>query len=210
VSGKLEGLRGEVQEVSYTFKIRLSAYEKVTAVVDTRAAGEWKLDGTYLLSFDEGALPARRVLSWFRAPSEEENIASDDGFLFQNVRDLVSQKRLFPSTLEEGEELMEENAVVYLSVNDGEGVAVVESRGSSYVVEFTYTDQRFGAVVCDCYGVGLCRHSVAALLKMQQLLSLFRDCYADQWNEHERFSAVRKDVFFSHVLKEENDVVLKL
>ena len=202
VSGKLEGLRGEVQEVSYTFKIRPSAYERVTDLVDMKAAGEWRLDGSYLLSFDENALSGEQVIAWFRAPSKEEALMSDDGFTFENVRDLVSEKRLFSGTLEEGEALMADNALAYLSVEDGKGMAVVESRGTYYVVEFTYMDQRFGAVVCDCYGVGLCRHSVAALLKMQQLLELFRERYASVWTQEKRVSVVRKDIFFNYVIKE--------
>ena len=35
VEGKLEGYRGQVTEVNYSFKIKLSDYKKVVAVIDT-------------------------------------------------------------------------------------------------------------------------------------------------------------------------------
>ena len=41
VDGKLEGQRGRVVEVSYTFKIKLSDYKRVIAVVDTNVSGQF-------------------------------------------------------------------------------------------------------------------------------------------------------------------------
>ena len=37
VDGKLEGLRGRVVEVNYNFKIKISEYKRVIAVIDTTA-----------------------------------------------------------------------------------------------------------------------------------------------------------------------------
>ena len=46
VEGKLEGLRGFVTEVSYNFRIRVSDYRRVTAVVDTEVKGQLFLAGS--------------------------------------------------------------------------------------------------------------------------------------------------------------------
>lgn len=43
VDGKLEGLRGRVVDVSYNFKITLSKYQRVIAVVDTEVHGIFHL-----------------------------------------------------------------------------------------------------------------------------------------------------------------------
>ena len=41
VDGKLEGKRGKVIDVSYTFKIKLSDYKRVIAKIDTDIYGEF-------------------------------------------------------------------------------------------------------------------------------------------------------------------------
>lgn len=41
VDGKLEGKRGKVIDVSYTFKIKLSDYKRVIAKIDTDISGEF-------------------------------------------------------------------------------------------------------------------------------------------------------------------------
>lgn len=40
VDGKLEGLRGQVTDVNYSFKIKISDYKRVIAVVDTEVHGK--------------------------------------------------------------------------------------------------------------------------------------------------------------------------
>ena len=52
VDGKLEGLRGRVTDVSYSFKIKLSDYKRVIAVADTHISGELRMAGSHLVSFD--------------------------------------------------------------------------------------------------------------------------------------------------------------
>ena len=43
VEGKLEGFRGHVVDVCYTFKIKLSDYKRVISVADTKVHGEFHL-----------------------------------------------------------------------------------------------------------------------------------------------------------------------
>lgn len=53
VDGKLEGKRGKVIDVSYTFKIKLSDYKRVIAKIDTDISGEFCYVGDELFSFDK-------------------------------------------------------------------------------------------------------------------------------------------------------------
>ena len=57
VEGKLEGCRGWVTEVNYSFKIKVSDYKKIIAVVDTGVQGEFYLAGSHLVTFNETTLP---------------------------------------------------------------------------------------------------------------------------------------------------------
>ena len=68
VDGKLEGLLGRVMEVNYNFKIKISDYKKVIAVVDTDVSGQFHMAGTHFVSFDPAALPVEKIKLWFKAP----------------------------------------------------------------------------------------------------------------------------------------------
>ena len=81
VDGKLEGEVGVVTSVAYNFKIKLSDYKRVIAVVDTCVHGQFYIAGAYCVTFDPHTLPAAQATLWFRAPSGEDEIyesGSDD------------------------------------------------------------------------------------------------------------------------------------
>ena len=87
VDGKLEGQRGQVTEVSYNFKIKISDYKRVIAVVDTRVKGRFFMAGSHFVTFDPAALPAAKVALWFRAPAKEGEEYGEPGPLSLPGRD---------------------------------------------------------------------------------------------------------------------------
>ena len=72
VDGKLEGLRGRVTEVNYNFKIKVSDYKRVIAVVDTTVNGRFFMAGSHFVTFDRAALPISKAVTWFKAPAKED------------------------------------------------------------------------------------------------------------------------------------------
>ena len=81
VDGKLEGLRGRVTAVNYSFKIKLSDYKRVVAVADTHISGELHMAGSHLVSFDPQTIPYEKIITWFKAPDKEDDVyvsGSDD------------------------------------------------------------------------------------------------------------------------------------
>ena len=68
VDGKLEGLRGRVTNMNYTFKIKLSDYKRVIGVADTEVIGEFHLAGSHFITTDGGALKYEQIITWFKAP----------------------------------------------------------------------------------------------------------------------------------------------
>ena len=62
VDGKLEGMRGRVTQVSYNFKIKVSDYKRVIAVVDTNVSGQFFMAGSHFVTFDRTALPNSKVV----------------------------------------------------------------------------------------------------------------------------------------------------
>ena len=61
VDGKLEGQLGIVTAVNYTFKIKLSEYKRVTALVNTDVHGKFYMAGSHFVSFDPNVLPPAQV-----------------------------------------------------------------------------------------------------------------------------------------------------
>lgn len=79
VDGKLAGLRGIVTDVTYNFKIKVSQYQKVIAVIDTEVHGKLYLAGSHLVSFNRETLPKSQILTWFRVPDDDDEYVSGDG-----------------------------------------------------------------------------------------------------------------------------------
>ena len=93
VDGKLEGFRGHVVDVCYTFKIKLSDYKRVISVADTKVHGEFHFAGSHFVTFDRSALPYEQVITWFKAPEKEDTeiVSEQDGSGFQ-LNDLQTMK----------------------------------------------------------------------------------------------------------------------
>ena len=71
VEGSMEGQRGRIVEVSYNFKIKLSDYKRVTAVIDTDVHGQCFMAGSHFVTFDPAALPTTKARLWFLPPAKE-------------------------------------------------------------------------------------------------------------------------------------------
>lgn len=129
VDGKLEGQLGRIVDVNYNFKIRVSDYKRVIAVVDTDVQGQFFMAGSHFVTFDAAALPANRAVLWFKAPAkaEDEFVSGNDDTAFR-LDDLKSMQITAP-VAERGNAYYAENRVRYLSVDGTRGYAVVE--GSS-------------------------------------------------------------------------------
>jgi hypothetical protein len=72
VDGKLEGQLGYITGVSYNFKVKLSDYKKVIAVVDTEVHGQFFLAGSHFIVFDPAVLPKEQIILWFKAQAQDD------------------------------------------------------------------------------------------------------------------------------------------
>ncbi len=198
VDGKLEGTRGRVISVNYNFKIKLSAYKRVIAVADVNLKGKFHMAGSHFLTFDKDALPVNKVKSWFIAPDKEEDeyaMGTDDqSFLLEEFKGFdVSQK-----IMDRGYKYYMENKVVYLCVDGSKGYAIVEG-SKAYEVEFTYMDGSIANLVCSCYCSSNCKHEVATLLQLREILDLIEKNYPEL-NEENYFASVCKGALFSFAI----------
>ena len=180
VDGKLEGKRGRVVDVNYNFRINLADYKRVIGVADTNVSGRFTLAGSHVLTFDRAALPRRKVMSWYKAPSKPDTeyaCGSDDSTF--PLREL-HRMRVGVAVAERGYAYYAENRVRYLCLDGMKGYALVEGT-EPYDVEFVYSDGMIYALTCSCYCVGNCKHEVAAMLQLREMLDRIEENYAGEY-----------------------------
>ena len=209
VDGKLEGKRGRVVEVNYTFRINLADYKRVIAVVDTNVSGRFYLAGSHLLTFDRAALPREKVASWFKAPPrpDAEYVSGSDesGFSLNDLRGM----KIDTAVAGRGGSYYAENRVRYLCLDGTKGYALVEGT-EPYDVEFEFQDGMIRALTCSCYCAGTCKHEYAAMLQLRDLFDFIKQNYRGEYMQSRYFAAVANEALFAHALNGKSTGMLTL
>lgn len=209
VDGKLEGKQGRVLDVNYNFKIKLSDYKRVISVADTTVTGKFFMAGSHFVTFDSGALPIHKAITWFKAPvkDEDEFVSGGDGTTF-HLDDLMDMN-VSSTILERGHEYYTENKVRYLCVDGIQGYAIVEG-SEPYEVEFIYRNGEISNMTCSCFCSYNCKHEVAVMLQLKETLELIGKHYIDEYECTGYFAAVSKTTLFQYAIdgKETGSFVL--
>lgn len=198
VEGKCEGERGRVTDVSYSFKIKLSDYKRVIAVADTDVRGEFDMLCEHIVSFERDVLPYSKVYSWFAPPLDVQDVVESDddtAFLLEDMKGFKVSSLI----ADRGADYYSRNRVVYISVDDSCGKAIVLG-SSPYTVEFCYQNGEIKSIRCDCYCVGACKHEVAAMLQLRDIIQELEDACSEKFKESNCFSAIYKPTFFAHAI----------
>ena len=196
VDGKLEGILGRVTEVSYNFKIKVSDYKRVIALVDTNVKGQFFMAGSHFVSFDRNALPAGKVINWFKAPSDEEEefVSGNDGTAFSLEN--LNEMNVSSAAAERGHKYYMENRVRYICIDGTHGYAIVEG-SKAYEVEFQYNNSEISGLTCSCFCSGNCKHQFAAMLQLRETLEIIENQYAEGYSRTRYFAAVHKGTLFA-------------
>lgn len=199
VDGKLEGLLGRITEVNYNFKIKVSDYKKVIAVVDTNVHGEFFMAGSHFVAFDPAAIPAKQIVSWFKAPVKEDDefVSSTDDFSFR--LDDLKGMNINGTIAERGHEYYVENRVRYFCIDNGHGFAVVEG-SESYVVEFEFRGGEISHLICDCPCSYTCKHEFAVMLQLRETLEIIDKHYSENYERTGYFAAINKRTLFAFAI----------
>lgn len=199
VDGKLEGLRGRVTSVNYSFKIKLADYKRVIAVADTRISGELCLAGSHLVAYDPETIPYEKIVTWFKAPDKEDDVyetgGDDSGFPLDDL----SKMKVSNEVAERGHQYYVENRVVYLCIDNGHGRGIVEGT-SPYEIEFDYDNGEIRNLTCGCFCSYPCKHEVAAMLQFKELLEHLEEYDGFDWDEGGYVAAISQSTFFSFAL----------
>ena len=195
VEGKLEGYRGQVTEVNYSFKIKLSDYKKVIAVIDTDVKGDFFLAGPRLVSFDRNAIPFSKIVNWFKAPEKDEEYAVGNDYESRFSLDNLNEMNV-SSYVAEGYDYFIENRVLFLELDGTIGRAVVEG-SKIYEIEFDFKDGEISNLKCSCFCSGACKHGFAAMLLLKETLELIN---LDYEAEDGYFATISKGAFMNVVM----------
>lgn len=208
VDGKLEGIRGQVTEVNYSFKIKLSDYKRVISLIDTEVHGEFFGAGSHFITFDPAAIPAEKVRTWFLAPvKDEDEYACGDDDSASAIRELFES---IPNDIgQRGFDYFKNNHVVYLSLYGSHGYAIVQGT-EAYEVEFEYNDGMISALTCSCFCSYNCKHEVAALIQLEELTEIIEKEYRDKFDRSHCFAAILKSTLFAAAADQKGRSVLKL
>ena len=193
VEGKLEGIRGVVREVNKNFKIKVSDYKKVISVADTKVSGQLNMAGSHFVSFDAAVLPYEKLRTWYLPPvkpeDEFESGNDDTAIALEKLRDM----KVSPTVWEHGHEYYMDNRVCYICVDGGHGKAIVQGE-RAYEVEFEFDAGEIRNLICSCPCGYTCKHQVAALMQLRELLDLIEKHYATR--HHGYFAAIAKGDLF--------------
>ena len=200
VDGKLEGYKGVVVAISYSFKIKLSDYKRVVGVVDGNVKGEFFMMDSHFITFDPDALPKEKVYTWFMGlmPDKDDFVSGSDDSVF--VLSDLEYSCVGQGIKSEGVELYEEGNVVYISLSGNRGYAIVEG-SENYEVEFTCENGEVSNITCQCYGNGVCRHIYAVLLQLREILCDVEHLHKEKYNEHCYLAAVRKYDLWGYAIR---------
>ena len=199
VDGKLEGKRGRVTEVNYNFKIKISDYKRVIAVVDTTVNGQFFMAGSHFVTFDREALPISKAVTWFKAPAKEDDefVSGSDDTAFR-LDDLAGMK-VSAVIAERGHDYYMENKVRYISIDGTKGYAIVEG-SEAYEVEFEYRNGEISGLICSCFCSYNCKHEFAAMLQLKETLELIGKHYEDEYERTGYFAAINKGTLFAFAI----------
>ncbi len=199
VDGKLEGLLGRVTEINYNFKIKVSDFKKVIAVVDTDVSGEFHMAGSHFVTFDSASLPVEKVKLWFKAPEKEDeeviSSSDDSSFLLSDLKGM----NISSAIAQRGHEYYLENRVSYLCLDGTKGFAVVEG-SEAYFVEFQYCNGEISHLICDCPCACTCKHEFAAMLQLRETLERIEMHYSAEYTRSNYFAAIAKSTLFAFAI----------
>ena len=196
VEGKLEGERGRVIDVNYNFKIKISDYKRVISVADTAVHGRFYMAGSHFVTFDRNVLPKNKVITWFRAPLNDDGefvSGSDDtAFRLDDINDMNVNAEISGR----GYDYYLNNKVRYINIDGIKGYAIVEGT-KNYEVEFEYHNGEIRSLVCSCFCSYNCKHEFAVMLQLKEMIKLIEKHYANEYAENDYFAAIEKSTLFA-------------
>ena len=169
VQGALQGEIGVVKKVKKHFKIPKMEMQWVERVVDREISGAYFRLGEDIVSFD-CVLTAEKFMTLCIGKSYKQNNSVGEEEMQLDLEEF-EKADAFQNELVKirGKQLYLDNAVKFISLQNGEGKAFV-CGGDWYEVDFRYNGEKITYLACDCPCFEDCKHEVALLHKLREIL----------------------------------------
>lgn len=172
VSGCLKGTLGYVESVNYKFKINLADYERVIAHPVIEIHGRYHQIMDMLVSYDTEAIKPDQIRNWVKPPVPEDEeppeFVQGEGYSF-DLEHFTESDEVEGRIIERAVDYCKNGRVRYLSLRNGIGTAFVEGT-TWYEVNFIYKDGVVSDLYCECPYSKLCKHNLAVLIMLKELL----------------------------------------
>lgn len=96
--------------------------------------------------------------------------------------------------------------VLYLSVEDGKGHAIVGT-DELHEVEFDYKNGMIANITCDCWACGICKHGVAAVFALKSALEKIEKHFPEKIEASGYFAVMSKNTFMNVIASLGDDSV---
>ena len=137
------------------------------------------------MTFDPAAIPASKVVTWFKAPVKDDDVFvsgnDDTSICLENLKEM----KVSAAVAERGRDYYMENNVRYIEGSE------------AYEVEFEYCNGQISNLTCSCFCSYNCKHEFATMLQLRETLELIEKHYADLHKRTDYFAAVLKGTLFS-------------
>lgn len=169
VEGKMEDSIGLVKTVKKSFKIPKFEMKWVERVLDRDITGDYFRLNEDMVSTN-CALTAEKFMTVYVGNKYKANQGVGEDEMDLLLEDF-EKNELFDNELVKlkGKELFKANAVPFISLQNGVGKAIVRG-GEWYEIDFHYSAGRITYMACDCPYFGECKHEIALLYKLRELL----------------------------------------
>ena len=120
----------------------------------------------------------------FAEEGKEPEYVTGLGYSF-DLEHFTEDDDIQPEILHRALDYCNEGRVKYLSVRNGVGTAFIEGT-AWYEIDFRFEDGRVSEMFCECPYPGLCKHNLAVLITLRELLKKA---------EQEEFTALDRNCF---------------
>ena len=101
--------------------------------------------------------------------------------------------------IQRGSKYYFDNKVCYINLDGRMGYAIVAGT-KPYEVEFEYTDGKITNLTCSCFCTYHCKHEVATMLQLREVLELIERNYREQYEETGYFAALDQGTLMKYVM----------
>ena len=194
VDGSLKGEIGEVTAVTTKFKVSLKYYKYVLQKIDFDIHGSFKPVADFFVSRADDAVPTEQLMTWLppvvnTEEEPEERFVCGEGYSI-DLNDIENNKDFDYEVAEKGLVLLNEGYVKFISVTNGEGIAVIR-RHHLHTVEFKLKDKEMTDIFCGCLDPNMCKHILAVAIALRKIVETL------EIKENESFTAIESGLFFS-------------